>query len=88
MNPIALDIWLYVLAAYVLVSVTLFLVARLSPYEWYNPHPCMIEYDVLHNQFTMANCFWYSIGTLMQQCDLNPVVSISCLLATLHQPLP
>ena len=32
----------YVLAAYVLVSLTLFVMARFSPYEWNNPHPCVV----------------------------------------------
>jgi hypothetical protein len=32
----------YVLAAYVLVSFTLFVMARFSPYEWNNPHPCVV----------------------------------------------
>ena len=41
MSPLAVDIWLYVVAAYVLVSATLFIVARFSPYEWTNPHPCI-----------------------------------------------
>lgn len=41
MSPLAVDIWLYVVAAYVLVSSTLFIVARFSPYEWTNPHPCI-----------------------------------------------
>ncbi|CAG0878616.1 unnamed protein product [Darwinula stevensoni] len=72
MNPLAIEIWLYVLAAYVLVSITLFIVARFSPYEWYNPHPCVVESNVVENQFSLANCFWYAIGTLMQQSDLNP----------------
>ncbi|KAJ8668853.1 hypothetical protein QAD02_000112, partial [Eretmocerus hayati] len=40
MNPLAIEIWLYALAAYILVSVTMFVVARFSPYEWNNPHPC------------------------------------------------
>ncbi|CAG0900832.1 unnamed protein product, partial [Cyprideis torosa] len=75
MNPLAIDIWLYVMASYVLVSLTLFIVARFSPYEWYNPHPCMVDNPVLENQFSMSNCFWYSIGTLMQQSDLNPKAS-------------
>ena len=77
MNPLAIEIWLYVLAAYVLVSITLFIVARFSPYEWYNPHPCVVESNVVENQFSLANCFWYAIGTLMQQSDLNPKVARS-----------
>ncbi|XP_023228291.1 glutamate receptor ionotropic, kainate 2-like [Centruroides sculpturatus] len=73
MSPLAVDIWLYVLAAYVLVSSTMFIVARFSPYEWQNPHPCVAETDVMENQFSLANSFWFTIVTLMHQgCDLNP----------------
>ncbi|XP_067217128.1 glutamate receptor ionotropic, kainate 2-like isoform X6 [Linepithema humile] len=73
MNPLAIEIWLYVLAAYVLVSVTMFVVARFSPYEWNNPHPCHAGPEVVENQFSLSNSFWFTIGTLMQQgSDLNP----------------
>ncbi|CAL1283893.1 unnamed protein product [Larinioides sclopetarius] len=73
MSPLAVDIWLYVLAAYVLVSSTMFIVARFSPYEWQNPHPCVTECDVMENQFSLGNSFWFTIVTLMHQgCDLNP----------------
>ncbi|KAJ8924608.1 hypothetical protein NQ315_000758 [Exocentrus adspersus] len=73
MNPLAMDIWLYVLSAYVLVSITMFVVARFSPYEWHNPHPCEVDNDLVKNQFSLANSFWFTIGTLMQQgSDLNP----------------
>ncbi|XP_054002683.1 glutamate receptor ionotropic, kainate 2 isoform X5 [Hylaeus anthracinus] len=73
MNPLAIEIWLYVLAAYVLVSVTMFVVARFSPYEWNNPYPCHAGSEVVENQFSLANSFWFTIGTLMQQgSDLNP----------------
>ena len=40
MSPLDVDIWLYVMAAYIMVSITMFIVARFSPYEWRNPHPC------------------------------------------------
>ncbi|XP_068900422.1 glutamate receptor ionotropic, kainate 2-like isoform X3 [Tenebrio molitor] len=73
MNPLAMDIWLYVFSAYVLVSITMFVVARFSPYEWHNPHPCDFENELVENQFSLANSFWFTIGTLMQQgSDLNP----------------
>lgn len=75
MNPLAMDIWLYVFSAYVLVSITMFIVARFSPYEWHNPHPCDFENETVENQFSIANSFWFTIGTLMQQgSDLNPKV--------------
>ncbi|XP_018321081.1 glutamate receptor ionotropic, kainate 2-like isoform X7 [Agrilus planipennis] len=73
MNPLAMDIWLYVLSAYLLVSVTMFVVARFSPHEWHNPHPCQTDNDIIENQFSLPNSFWFTIGTLMQQgSDLNP----------------
>ena len=40
----------YVLAAYILVSFTLFVMARFSPYEWNNPHPCESESELMENQ--------------------------------------
>ncbi|KAK6633916.1 hypothetical protein RUM44_004523 [Polyplax serrata] len=73
MNPLALNIWLYILAAYTLVSLTLLTVARLSPYEWQNPHICMLTNSYVVNPFSMGNCFWFTVGSLMQQgSDLNP----------------
>lgn len=77
MNPFTVDIWLYVLAAYCLVSITIYIVARFSPQEWHNPHPCDTENNMIENPFTISNSFWFAIGTLMQQgSDLNPRVSI------------
>ncbi|XP_043271964.1 glutamate receptor ionotropic, kainate 2 isoform X6 [Venturia canescens] len=73
MNPLAVEIWLYVLAAYMLVSFTLFVMARFSPYEWNNPHPCLAESEVVENQFSVSNSFWFITGTFLRQgSGLNP----------------
>ncbi|XP_059470882.1 glutamate receptor ionotropic, kainate 2 isoform X6 [Neocloeon triangulifer] len=73
MNPLAVEIWLYVLAAYVLVSFTLFVMARFSPYEWNNPHPCLADSDIVENQFSVSNSFWFITGTFLRQgSGLNP----------------
>nr|CAI5842075.1 unnamed protein product [Callosobruchus analis] len=78
MKPLAPHIWLYVLSAYVLVSVTLFLVARFSPCEWdcsQCHHLCTDTDEDIKREthFTLANSFWFAVGTLMQQgSDLNP----------------
>ncbi|XP_046667621.1 LOW QUALITY PROTEIN: glutamate receptor ionotropic, kainate 2-like [Homalodisca vitripennis] len=78
MNPLAVEIWLYVLAAYLLVSFTLFVMARFSPYEWNNPHPCLAESDVVENQFSVSNSFWFITGTFLRQgSGLNPKASES-----------
>lgn len=34
MNPLAVEIWFYIALAYVLVSITIWIVARFSPFEW------------------------------------------------------
>ncbi|XP_046446552.1 glutamate receptor ionotropic, kainate 2-like isoform X6 [Daphnia pulex] len=75
MNPLAVEIWLYVMAAYILVSFTLFVMARFSPYEWNNPHPCNGDSDVVENQFSISNSFWFITGTFLRQgSGLNPKV--------------
>jgi hypothetical protein len=86
MNPLAIEIWLYVLAAYMLVSFTLFVMARFSPYEWNNPHPCLAESDVVENQFSVSNSFWFITGTFLRQgSGLNPKVhSTRCSAIRLH----
>jgi ionotropic kainate glutamate receptor 2 len=76
MNPLAAEIWIYVLAAYVLVSFTLFVMARFSPYEWNNPHPCLAESDIVENQFSVSNSFWFITGTFLRQgSGINPKVA-------------
>lgn len=64
---IPFQVWGYVLIAYVGASMTLFFVARFSPYEWHNPHPCNTESEILENNFNMLNSLWFSIGCLMQK---------------------
>jgi ionotropic kainate glutamate receptor 2 len=64
------------MAAYILVSFTLFVMARFSPYEWNNPHPCNGDSDVVENQFSISNSFWFITGTFLRQgSGLNPKVS-------------
>ena len=73
LNPLAIEIWIYVIAAYFVVSLIMFVLARFSPYEWYNPHPCNPDHGVMENIFTLSNSFWFAVGTLMQQgSDINP----------------
>ena len=58
------------LAAYVLVSFTLFVMARFSPYEWNNPHPCEPESEIMENQFSVSNSFWFITGTFLRQVKI------------------
>lgn len=73
MLPLAPEVWIYLITAFVGVTLFLFMVARFSPYEWQNPHPCEQEAEELSNDFTMKNTLWFTIGCLMQQgCDIMP----------------
>ncbi|XP_064612115.1 glutamate receptor ionotropic, kainate 2-like isoform X2 [Liolophura sinensis] len=73
LSPLSIEVWVYMLAAYLCVSFMLFVLARFSPYEWYNPHPCNPDGDVVENQFSILNSLWFTIGSLMQQgSDIAP----------------
>uniref|UniRef100_A0A4W5LX21 Glutamate receptor n=1 Tax=Hucho hucho TaxID=62062 RepID=A0A4W5LX21_9TELE len=68
LDPFSPAVWLFMLLAYLAVSCVLFLAARLSPYEWYNPHPCLQGHkDILENQYTLGNSLWFPVGGFMQQ---------------------
>lgn len=43
---------------------------RFTPYEWPTPTTCDPNPGT---QFTLMNCLWFAIGSLMQQgCDFLP----------------
>ncbi|KAH8292604.1 hypothetical protein KR054_005529, partial [Drosophila jambulina] len=73
MNPLAIEIWIYVLIAYILVSICIYLVGKISPIEWKYINPCDFNNITIGNQFTLSDSFWFTIGTLMQQSpDIYP----------------
>uniref|UniRef100_A0A8D0CN82 Glutamate receptor n=1 Tax=Scleropages formosus TaxID=113540 RepID=A0A8D0CN82_SCLFO len=68
LDPFSPGVWLFMLLAYLAVSCVLFLVARLTPYEWYNPDPCPRgRCSMLINQYSLGNSFWFPVGGFMQQ---------------------
>ncbi|XP_026116692.1 glutamate receptor ionotropic, kainate 1-like [Carassius auratus] len=67
LNPLTPDIWMYVLLACLGVSCVLFVIARFTPYEWYNPHPCNSSSEVIENNFTLLNSLWFGVAALMRQ---------------------
>ncbi|XP_023672072.1 glutamate receptor ionotropic, kainate 4-like isoform X1 [Paramormyrops kingsleyae] len=68
LDPFSPGVWLFMLLAYLAVSCVLFLVARLTPYEWYNPHPCQRgRCNLVLNQYSLGNSFWFPVGGFMQQ---------------------
>ena len=78
----SLLVFFFYFSGYVFVSLVLFVLARFSPYEWDNPYPCIEEPEELENQFSLANSFWFTIGSLMQQgSDVAPISLSTRLLA-------
>lgn len=84
--PFSKEVWLSMWSAYVATSLALWLVSRLSPMEWKNPHPCFDNPDDrdLENEIhSIGASLWFTIGSLMQQgSDLAPKSSsVRCVAA-------
>lgn len=77
LDPLAYEIWMCIVFAYIGVSVVLFLVSRFSPYEWHTEEPEDGKEgppsDQPPNEFGIFNSLWFSLGAFMQQgCDISP----------------
>ncbi|CAL8336010.1 unnamed protein product [Boreogadus saida] len=78
LDPLAYEIWMCIVFAYIGVSVVLFLVSRFSPYEWHAEEPEegapeQGPNDQPPNEFGIFNSLWFSLGAFMQQgCDISP----------------
>lgn len=73
LSPLKVEVWLFMAIAYIGVSLFLFSMARFSPYEWQSPYTCKRHSEYLINRFTIVNCFWFTIGSLMKQTiDYGP----------------
>lgn len=82
-DPFSLQVWLSILVAYVLVSLLMFIIARVTPYERHAPRP-----DPAHN-FTLANSFWYTLSAFfLRSTPISPRVSkqASSIDVTCHWP--
>ncbi|XP_055683998.1 glutamate receptor ionotropic, kainate 2-like [Lutzomyia longipalpis] len=73
LSPLSLDVWIYMASAYLGVSILLFVLARMAPDDWENPHPCNTEPEEVENIWDMLNCTWLTMGSIMGQgCDILP----------------
>ena len=51
----------------------MFMISRISPHEWEGSHPCDSDPEEVENQFSLLNCLWFTVGSIMGQgCDLLP----------------
>jgi len=68
LQPLSIEVWIYTTTAYLGVSILLFLLGRITPYEWEDNGEGSAT-----NQWTISNALWFGIGSfLCQGCDLLP----------------
>jgi glutamate receptor, ionotropic, invertebrate len=67
LQPFSAGVWACVIGSFFFVSVSLFIMGRMSAQEWDNPFPCIEEPEMLLNQFTFKNAIWFSVGAIFQQ---------------------
>ncbi|KOB77222.1 Ionotropic glutamate receptor, partial [Operophtera brumata] len=73
-SPFSKGVWTWLALAYIGVSVLLFALGRVAPEEWQNPYPCIEEPETLDNQWTFANSFWFTLGSVLTQgSELAPI---------------
>uniref|UniRef100_A0A1I7XI83 PBPe domain-containing protein n=1 Tax=Heterorhabditis bacteriophora TaxID=37862 RepID=A0A1I7XI83_HETBA len=87
LNPLSWQIWLAIVAAIVCVTLGMYTVARVTPYEWnlnfscctaHQPHPAasLSPPNVpveLSNNYSFWNTLWYVTSTMLKGgCDFGP----------------
>ncbi|XP_041979927.1 glutamate receptor ionotropic, kainate 3-like isoform X2 [Aricia agestis] len=80
-SPFSYQVWGWIIGAYIGVSLLLFLLGRFAPEEWQNPYPCIEEPETLDNQFTLANSFWFTLGSVLTQGSEIAPIAVSTRMA-------
>ncbi|XP_056400153.1 probable glutamate receptor [Hyla sarda] len=60
LNPFSKELWIGIIISYVITSLCLFLVGRVSPCEWAEP-------SNEQNRYTLLNSLWFGMGALTLQ---------------------
>lgn len=56
------------MSAYVGVSLIIFFISHITPYEYLQTPHCDLHNE-MENQFTLLNSLWFSTGAIMRQGD-------------------
>lgn len=73
LDPFSPIVWIYTSTLYLIISVVLFFISRMTPGDWENPHPCEDDPEELENIWDVKNCLWLTLGSIMTQgCDILP----------------
>uniref|UniRef100_A0A914C469 Ionotropic glutamate receptor C-terminal domain-containing protein n=1 Tax=Acrobeloides nanus TaxID=290746 RepID=A0A914C469_9BILA len=70
LEPLSFSVWIALLFSYFAVSATMWLLAKFSPYEWFDleqTNAREARKGLRKNQFNLLNSLWFAVGSLMQQ---------------------
>ena len=90
-DPFSAQVWLSILIAYILVSLLMFVIARVTPYERHasrGNNATTGGGGAEDPKLTLANAFWYTLsGCVFKSTNINPRVSFCLLSTTLRTPI-
>lgn len=71
MQPLSVIVWLLIILALLVSTLVLFLISRMSPYEWQiEESRARLAYT---NDFSISNSMWFAMAALMRQGnDMSP----------------
>nr|AAA28574.1 glutamate receptor subunit [Drosophila melanogaster] len=73
LEPFAVEVWIYMIFAQLIMTLAFVFIARLSYREWLPPNPAIQDPDELENIWNVNNSTWLMVGSIMQQgCDILP----------------
>ncbi|OQR68400.1 glutamate receptor [Tropilaelaps mercedesae] len=73
LHPFSIVVWFYTLTVYILTTLAIYVLGRFTPYEWVPSHPCDPDSEPENSFGDLNNCFWFTMGSIMQQgSDLVP----------------
>ncbi|KAM9299245.1 putative glutamate receptor [Gastrophryne carolinensis] len=77
LGPFSKELWIGIIISYVITTLCLFLVGRLSPCEWAEP-------SREQNQFTFLNSLWYGVGAFtLQGAEPQPKAASTRIIAVI-----
>ena len=84
-DPFSAQVWLAILIAYILVSLLMFVIARVTPYERHASR----EGEGQETKLTLSNAFWYTLtGFVFKSSNINPRVSLIISLKIVQNQMP
>ncbi|KAL3319324.1 Glutamate receptor 1 [Cichlidogyrus casuarinus] len=72
LHPLSYKLWLTICLAWFVVAVSLYLIAKISPYEWENHVSSEVELKqhtdkTVHRAYTFSNSCWFAFAAFVQQ---------------------